>query len=944
MLRDTVHNHHNQHRTRFPMAPHPHRAPSPESPETPSPTAEEQRLAAARDDKVPWRLWGPYLSERQWGTVREDYSANGAAWEYFPHDHARSRAYRWGEDGIAGICDDRQQLCFALTLWNGADPILKERMFGLTGTEGNHGEDVKEYYFYLDNVPSHAYMKFLYKYPQRAYPYADLVEENRRRTRLEPEYELLDTGIFDDDRYFDVFVEYAKAAPDDVLIRITAVNRGTETAPLHLLPTLWFKNVWSWYPAASQMLRPRIERVAVRGASGVSGLKTTHRALPSYSLHCDTPDTFLFTENDTDNERIFGRPNASPYVKDAFDNYVVHGRHDAVNPAGFGTKAAAHYLRQVPAGESAVIRLRLSTGTGLGESLGDGFDATFGLRRREADAFYHRVTPFPLSDDMRNVQRQAFAGMLWSKQYYRYMVNRWLEGDKEGAPPPEERKKGRNHNWRHFAAGDVLSMPDKWEYPWFASWDMAFHCIPLAMIDPEFAKDQLLLLMREWYMHPNGQIPAYEWAFGDVNPPVLAWAATRVYQIEQKMFGRRDRKFLERVFQKLLLNFTWWVNRKDTEGNNIFEGGFLGLDNISAFDRTSGLPMGGQLEQADGTSWMAMYCLNLLGIALELAKEDEVYEDIATKFFEHFVYIGAAVNNMGGRQNGLWDDKDGFYYDALKFPDGRGFTIDVQSIAGLIPLFAIGIGDRRGVEAFMDFGERMRWFTMYRPDLLKGIADMTHIGIQDRVRLGLVDSAKLRRILDKVLDEDGLLSPNGVRSVSKRHAAHPFALDLDGQRFTLDYAPAESTSGLFGGNSNWRGPVWFPLNFLLIESLQKHHYYLGDNFKVELPAGSGNEATLWDVTSNLTYRLIGLFLQDDAGRRPVNGNRTKFQTDPHWCDLIAFHEYFHGDTGEGLGASHQTGWTGVVAKLIHQYAEYALQGKPPGLTQADGLGGARPVP
>jgi hypothetical protein len=923
------------------MAPPPDpESPAPEDPHPPIPTAEEERLAAARDKTAPWRQWGPYLSERQWGTVREDYSAQGSVWDYFPHDHARSRAYRWGEDGIAGICDDRQQLCFALALWNGVDPILKERMFGLTGPEGNHGEDVKEYYFYLDNVPSHAYMKFLYKYPQRAYPYNDLIEENRRRTKLDSEYELLDTGIFDDDRYFDVFVEYAKAAPDDILIRITATNRGPDAAPLHLLPTLWFKNVWSWYPASSQMLRPRIEPAPEgdHGAPDVTMLKTMHRSLPSYALHCETPDEFLFTENDTNAERIFGRANASPYVKDAFDNYLVHGRHDAVNPARFGTKAAAHYLRQVPAGESAVIRLRLRPAAIVSLPLAEEFDATFHLRQREADAFYHRVTPLPLSDDMRNVQRQAFAGMLWSKQYYRYMVNRWLDGDKQGTPPPEVRKKGRNHNWRHFAAGDVLSMPDKWEYPWFAAWDMAFHCVPLAMIDPDFAKDQLLLLMREWYMHPNGQIPACEWAFGDVNPPVHAWAAIRVYQIEQKMYGRRDRKFLERVFQKLLLNFTWWVNRKDAEGNNIFEGGFLGLDNISAFDRTSGLPTGGQLEQADGTSWMAMYCLNLLGIALELAKEDDVYEDIATKFFEHFVYIGAAVNSLGGRQDGLWDEKDGYYYDALKFPDGRCFRIDVQSIAGLIPIFAIGIGDRGSVEAFMDFGERMRWFTMYRPDLLKGTADMTHIGIQDRVRLGLVDSAKLHRILQKVLDEDGMLSPNGVRSVSKHHAKHPFLLDLDGQQFTLDYAPAESTSGLFGGNSNWRGPVWFPLNFLLIESLQKHHYYLGDDFKVELPAGSGNLATLWDVTSNLTYRLIELFLQDDAGRRPVNGNRAKFQTDPHWRDLVSFYEYFNGDTGEGLGASHQTGWTGVVAKLIHQYAEYTLQGKPPGLTRRDGLG------
>ncbi len=923
------------------MASNKNRQPPPqEITDHPPLTAEEQRLAAARDDNIPWRRWGPYLSERQWGTVREDYSEYGSAWDYFPHDHARSRAYRWGEDGIAGICDDRQQLCFALALWNGADPILKERMFGLTGPEGNHGEDVKEYYFYLDNVPSHAYMKFLYKYPHRAYPYSDLVDENRRRTRLDPEYELLDTGIFDDDRYFDVFVEYAKAAPDDILIRITAINRGPESAPLHLLPTLWFKNVWSWYPDARGLVKPQIEVAA--SVTGATVVKTTHHTQLSFSLYCETPDGLLFTENDTNTERIFGRPNAKPYVKDAFDNFVVHGRQDAVNPHQVGTKAAAHYLRQVPAGESAVIKLRLRPTATLGAPFSKHFDATFNLRQREADAFYHRVTPFALSDDMRNVQRQAFAGMLWSKQYYRYMVNRWLDGDKAGTAPPEARKKGRNHNWRHFAAGDVLSMPDKWEYPWFAAWDMAFHCVPLAMIDPDFAKDQLLLLMREWYMHPNGQIPAYEWAFGDVNPPVHAWAAIRVYQIEHKFYGRHDRKFLEKVFQKLLLNFTWWVNRKDAEGNNIFEGGFLGLDNISAFDRTSGLPTGGQLEQADGTSWMAMYCLNLLGIALELAKEDDVYEDIATKFFEHFVYIGSAVNSIGGRRDGLWDDKDGFYYDALKMPDGRCFRINVQSIAGLIPIFAIGIGDKRGLSAFPDFDKRLRWFTMYRPDLLAGTADMTHLGVEDRVRLGLVDSTKMRRILTKVLDEEGLLSPYGVRSVSKQHAENPFLLELDGQRFTLDYAPAESTSGLFGGNSNWRGPVWFPLNFLLIEALQKHHYYLGDHFKVECPAGSGNEATLWDVTTDLTYRLINLFLQDDAGRRPVNGNRTKFQTDPHWRDLISFYEYFHGDTGEGLGASHQTGWTGVVAKLIHQYAEYALHGKAPGLTREDGLGASKP--
>jgi hypothetical protein len=706
---------------------------------------------------------------------------------------------------------------------------------------------------------------------------------------------------------------------------------------------LWFKNTWSWYPDAPELVPPRIV-VARNGNRNElpAVLKTKHRSLPPYSLCCDAPDELLFTENDTNAERIFGKPNAQPYVKDAFDNYVVHGRKDAVNPAKTGTKAGAHYVRQVGAGESVVVKLRLRTGADLAAPLGPDFDAMFDLRQREADAFYLRITPFALSDDMRNVQRQAFAGMLWSKQYYRYMVNRWLDGDKAGFVPPEERKKGRNHAWRHFAAGDVLSMPDKWEYPWFAAWDTAFHCIPLAMIDPEFAKDQLLLLMREWYMHPNGQIPAYEWAFGDVNPPVHAWAAIRVYQIEHKMYGRGDRKFLEKVFQKLLLNFTWWVNRKDAEGNNIFEGGFLGLDNISAFDRTSGLPTGGQLEQADGTSWMAMYCLNLLGIALELAKEDDVYEDIATKFFEHFVYIGAAVNVMGGHQDGLWDDKDGYYYDVLKMPGGRCFRINVQSVAGLIPIYAIGVGDQRGLAAFPDFGTRLRWFNLYRPDLLAGTADMTHPGVEGRVRLGLVDSAKLRRILTKVLAEDGLLSPYGVRSVSKHHATNPFVLEVDGQQFTLEYAPAESTSGLFGGNSNWRGPVWFPVNFLLIEALQKHHYYLGDAFKVPLPAGSSDEVPLWGVTTDLTRRLISLFLKDDTGRRPANGNRARFDSDPHWRDLILFYEYFDGDTGAGLGASHQTGWTGVVAKLIHQYAEYALHGKAPGLTHEDTLGHARP--
>ena len=892
-------------------------------------TAEEKRLEEARTGAVHWRRWGPYLSERQWGTVREDYSAEGTPWEYLPHDHARSRAYRWGEDGIAGICDERQRLCFAIALWNGVDPILKERMFGLSGNEGNHGEDVKEYYFYLDNVPSHAYMKYLYKYPQGAFPYADLVAENRRRSRFDPEYELLDTGIFDEDRYFDVFVEYAKAAPDDILIRISAVNRGPDAATLHLLPTLWFKNDWSWFPANA---KPKIG--VVRSDATGFALEAKHRELEPYWLYGEAARELLFTENETNMERLFGVPNATPFVKDAFDFCVVQGRRDAVNPEPRGTKVAPHYLRTLGPGETAVVRLRLSNQE-LNLPLGREFDTTFELRRLEADAFYERVTPFELPEDMRNVQRQAFAGMLWSKQYYRYIVSRWLDGDPAGPPPPEERKRGRNHNWWHLGAGDVLSMPDKWEYPWFAAWDMAFHCVTFAMIDPDFAKEQLLLLTREWYMHPNGQIPAYEWAFGDCNPPVHAWAAIRVHQIEEKMYGRKDRMFLERVFQKLLINFTWWVNRKDSEGNNIFEGGFLGLDNIGAFDRTKGLPSGGRLEQADGTSWMATYCLNLLAISLELAKEDPVYEDVATKFFEHFVYIGTALNRMGGREGGLWDEQDGYYFDALKLPDGRCFPIRAHSIAGLIPAFAIAISDRDSLQRFPDFAKRSRWFARYRPELLGSLADITHRGVADRIRLALVDSNKLERILDRVLDESGMLSPFGVRSVSKRHAAAPFVLELDGQRFVLDYEPGESTTGLFGGNSNWRGPVWFPLNFLLIEAVQKHHYFLGDEFKVTLPTGSGKVATLWDVTTDLSHRLIRIFLRDETGRRPLYGQREKFQTDPHWRDLILFYEYFHGDTGAGLGASHQTGWTGVVAKLIQQYAEYALQHKPPTLVEEE---------
>ncbi|MFO1413122.1 MAG: glucosidase [Burkholderiales bacterium] len=885
-------------------------------------TAEEERLAQARAGSAAWRRWGPYLSERQWGTVREDYSPNGTAWDYLPHDHARSRAYRWGEDGIAGISDDQQQLCFALALWNGNDPILKERMFGLSGPEGNHGEDVKEYYFYLDNVPSHAYMKYLYKYPQRAYPYADLVAENARRTRLDPEYELLDTGIFEDDRYFDVTVEYAKAGPSDMLVRIEVANRGQYAAPLHVLPTLWFKNDWSW---SGNPVRPHIA-VEREDGSGVV-LVTGHRTLPSYRLHCGQPTEVLFTENETNFARLFGTANPSPYVKDAFHEAVVHGRTDAVNPARTGSKAAPHYVLDVPGGQAVTLRLRLTDGV-VADALGPDFDATFSRRKVEADEFYRRINPFLIPDDLRNVQRQAFAGMLWGKQYYRYMVERWLDGDPAEPKPPRSRKQGRNHDWWHLAAGDVLSMPDKWEYPWFAAWDMAFHCIPLAMIDPDFAKEQLCCCCASGTCTRTARSSRTSGRSPTSIRRCTQAAALRVYQIEEKIYGRGDRDFLERVFQKLLLNFTWWVNRKDAEGTNIFEGGFLGLDNVSVFDRTSGLPSGGHLEQADGTSWMGMYCLNLLAIALHLAKDDPVYEDIATKFFEHFVYISAAINKVSGHKAGLWHAEDGYYYDVLRLPDGRCFPIKAQTVAGIIPIFAIAVGEKDAIASFRDFSERRRWFEKYRPELLRDLSDMDERGVDDRIRLSLVDTDKLRRILGPVLDPDGMLSDHGIRSVSRHHHDHPFVLEIDGERFTLDYAPAESTTPLFGGNSNWRGPVWFPINYLLIEALQKHDACLGESVKIECPTGSGQMMTLWDVAREINRRLITLFTRDENGRRPIHGDREKFQSDPYWRDLVVFYEYFHGDSGEGLGASHQTGWTGVVAKLIQQYAEYSVRGAP----------------
>jgi hypothetical protein len=875
---------------------------------------ETERLDEIRLKKTPWRKWGPYLSERQWGTVREDYSADGLAWKYLTHDQARSRAYRWGEDGIAGISDEKQQLCFALAFWNEKDPILKERLFGLTSQEGNHGEDVKEYYFYLDNTPTHSYMKYLYKYPQQAYPYAELVAENGRRTRNDPEYELLDTGIFNDDRYFDVFVEYAKASADDLLIQITISNRAAVAAPLHILPTLWFRNTWDWEKKSE---KPSIEK----GTS--KNLKAVHSELGTYSLYFDRDLELLFTENETNCQKLFKTSNKSPYVKDAFHEYLIDERKEAVHPSK-GTKAAVHYTLQIGGGETQVLKLRLSNQAALQDPVGKEFDLLFAKRKQEADDFYKQVTPFQMTDDMRNVQRQAFAGLLWNKQYYHYNVHRWLEGDPTGPPPPQARKKGRNTEWKTLDAADIFSMPDKWEYPWFASWDLAFHVVTFAMIDPDFAKGQLELLVEEWYMHPNGQIPAYEWSFGDVNPPVHAWAALRVYQIEAKHYGRKDRKFLENIFLKLDLNFTWWVNRKDEAGRNIFEGGFLGLDNIGIFDRRLSPPSGGILYQTDGTGWMAMYALNMLQIALELAIDDAVYEEMATKFLEHFLYIAEAINNIDGEQDGLWDHAKGFYYGILDLPSGQRIQLTADTIVGIIPLFAVAARDTKSVHPFPDYRKRLSWLIKNQPDLINKVIELKDLDLNNPLLVSVADKSKLRSILSHIFDEEKFLSPHGIRSVSKELGKNPFMLQLGGHQFCLNYEPAESTIPLFGGNSNWRGPVWFPLNYLLIESLQKFYYYFGDDLKIEYPKGSEREHSLWDITLDLSLRLIQIFLKDEKGRRPVYGGIEKFQTDPHWRDYLLFHEYFHGDNGAGLGASNQTGWTGIVAKLIHQYAEYAM--------------------
>ncbi|MGH7791670.1 MAG: MGH1-like glycoside hydrolase domain-containing protein, partial [Thermodesulfobacteriota bacterium] len=786
-----------------------------------------------------------------------------------------------------------------------------------------HGEDVKEYYFYLDSSPTHSYMKYLYKYPQRAFPYSQLLEENRRRSGRDLEFELLDTGVFNDDRYFDVFVEYAKHSPDDIVIQISVINRGSKGATLHLLPTLWFRNTWSWNGSK----KPSLKLMKSKGPFSL--IEAYHPTLGEMWLYTERPDELLFTENETNSERLFGVRNKSPYVKDGINDYVVLDSKDTVNPEGTGTKASAHFILKIGGGDTKTVRLRLSALSNLDVPFGFEFDTTLDNRKREADEFYERVCPFALTEEMRSIQRQAFAGMSWSKQFYYYAVKDWLEGDPAGPPPPAERRQSRNHNWFHLYNDDILLMPDKWEYPWFAAWDLAFHTIPVVMIDPDFAKRQLVLLTREWNMHPNGQIPAYEWAFGDVNPPVHAWAAWRIYNIERKMYSREDRLFLERVFQKLLLNFTWWVNRKDSRGRNVFEGGFLGLDNVGVFDRSAGLPTGGHIEQADGTSWMAMYSLNMLAIALELAKEKRAYEDIASKFFEHFLYIADAMNKIGGEHEGLWDEEDGFYYDALHLPNGRHLPLKVRSIVGLIPLFAIETLEPETLGLLLDFKSRLEWFIENRPDLGQNIACMRTPGVGERRLLSIVQQDKLRRILQKMLDESEFLGPYGIRALSKFHEKNPYIFHIDGREYRVDYEPAESSSGLFGGNSNWRGPVWFPLNFLLIESLQKFHYYLGDNFRVECPTGSGKEMTLWEVATELSHRLMSIFLRDSSGRRAVYGGTERFQTDPHWRDFILFHEYFHGDNGAGIGAGHQTGWTGLVAKLIQQYGEYQMQEKAP---------------
>jgi hypothetical protein len=876
--------------------------------------AEQQRLQEARERKAPWRKWGPYLSERQWGTVREDYSENGDAWNYFSHDQARSRAYRWGEDGLAGLSDDRQQLCFALALWNGKDPILKERLFGLTNAEGNHGEDVKEYYFYVDSTPTHSYMKYLYKYPQKAYPYDQIVKTNRGRRRDEMEYELIDTGVFDENRYFDVFVEYAKAGPEDILVRITAANRGPEAAELHVLPTLWFRNTWSWGGKAD---RPSL-RLASGGKGGAS-VVASHAELGERILSCEGSPALLFTENETNSERLVQIPNRTPYVKDGIHNFLVAGRREAVNPENRGTKAAAHYRVSVPAGKEATVRLRLGPAGpgGAASPFGKEFDALVDARRREADEFYDEVIPSSLGEDEARVMRQAVAGMLWSKQFYFYDVERWIQ-ERSGSADRGRKRPPRNDHWSHMLNADIISMPDKWEYPWYAAWDLAFHILALTLVDEEFGKHQLELMLQEKYLHPNGQLPAYEWNFGDVNPPVHAWSTIFTHRLS-RVRGGADLDWLEASFHKLLLNFTWWVNRKDRTGNNLFEGGFLGLDNIGVFDRSSPLPTGGHLEQADGTAWMALFSQNMLEIAVELAAERPAYVPMCQKFVEHFLRIASSMIH-GGDGMAMWDDEDGFFYDVLRLPDGRAQRLKVRSMVGLLPLCAVTVFDGKLLEKRPEALKGLKEFLETRPELAAAVHDPAKQGCAGRRMASILDETRLRRVLARMLDEKEFLSPFGIRSLSRIHAEHPFAFRTGGQDYTVPYLPGESDTGMFGGNSNWRGPIWMPVNGLLLRALLQYYAYYGDAFTVECPTGSGKQKTLYQIAEDLAGRLGRIFLRDEEGRRPVYGGTTKFQEDPHWRDLILFYEYFHGDNGAGLGASHQTGWTGIIARILHLFA------------------------
>jgi hypothetical protein len=896
-------------------------------------TREGVRLKMNQQREGHWNRWGPYVAERAWGTVREDYSKDGDAWSYFPHDHARSRAYRWNEDGIAGICDRHQYLCFALALWNTHDPILKERMFGLNAHEGNHGEDVKEYYFYLDNTPTHSYMKYLYKYPHAAYPYEQLLAENRLRGRFDQEYELVDTGIFDQSHYFDVVVEYAKVAPEDLLIRINITNRGPGNAPLHILPTLWFRNTWTWgrddrRPSLSLPDNPAFKDPLVRS------VLARHWQLGEYLLYCSGADELLFTENETNNERLFGVPSRTPYVKDAFHSYLIGGNRNAVNPANVGTKAAAHYHRDIGPGETISLHLRLASvidNHPFDDSFAD-FDANLQQLHEDANEFYGVVLPSGLSADAKLIARQAFAGMLWSKQYYHYVVTDWLQGDPTEPPPPPERLDGRNSDWLHFFTRDVLSMPDKWEFPWFASWDLGFHCVALAYLDPQFAKEQILLMLREWYTHPNGQIPAYEWDFGDVNPPVLSLSAQAVFEVDRERTGVADYAFLERVFQKMLLNFTWWVNRKDALGKNIFQGGFLGMDNIGAFDRDN-LPPGYLLGQADGTSWMAAFAKNMLSIALVLAERDPVYEDLASKFWEHYIYIAHSMNNPHDPPMSLWDEQDGFFYDFLYSERNKGFPVRARTMVGFVPMFGGTAISADTFDRYPDFQRRRQWFIDHRPDLVQGIQSSITPGANKTLLLGFVREDQLRRLLAYMLDENEFFSPFGVRSVSRFHLEHPLILHLSGQEFKLDYEPGESTTEVFGGNSNWRGPVWMPVNHLILLALRQYHLYYGDAFKIECPTGSGKLKTLAEIAHELAIRLAHLFLRDENGNRVVFGSNQLFNNDPYWRDLIPFYEYFHGDTGRGCGASHQTGWTGVIAQILIDLGEVA-SGKNPSIDES----------